>query len=196
MVVSYLSCAFSVIQIQLYHVGMACIDAHPEPQDVSAWLSVCPCVQWVFRLYPLLCVAQDYHRFHFPVTGTVTEIKEIDGEYYTVNPVAVRSHIDVYGDNRRALCVVQTECFGPVCVVVVGATMVGSIVFTCREGDRVAKGDEMGYFAFGGSTLVTLFTRGTIAFDDDLRQTSRVPVEMLGRMGTSCGRSLLNVGGA
>ena len=139
---------------------------------------------------------QDYHRFHFPVTGTVARITHIAGEYYTVNPVAVRSGIDVYGANRRALCVVETAHFGRVCVVVIGATMVGSIVFTCREGAAVAKGDEMGYFAFGGSTLVTLFPQGAICFDEDLRETALVPMEMLGRMGTSCGRAAAAVPGA
>ena len=46
----------------------------------------------IFRLAP-----QDYHRFHSPVDGVIESIKHIDGEYYTVNPMAIRSELDVFG---------------------------------------------------------------------------------------------------
>jgi phosphatidylserine decarboxylase len=52
---------------------------------------------------------------------------------------------------------VVTEDFGNVIVVAVGATIVGSIRHTAPVGSTVAKGDELGYFAFGGSTVLTLF---------------------------------------
>ena len=52
---------------------------------------------------------------------------------------------------------VITEEFGPVMVVAVGATVVGSIHFTAGVGTHLNKGDELGFFAFGGSTVLTLF---------------------------------------
>jgi hypothetical protein len=52
---------------------------------------------------------------------------------------------------------IATADFGNVIVVAVGATIVGSIIHTVPEGASVSKGDELGYFAFGGSTVLTLF---------------------------------------
>ena len=54
--------------------------------------------------------------------------------------------------------------------IAVGATMVGSIVWTAAAGQAVRKGEELGYFAFGGSTIVTLFEPGKVCWDEDLVQ--------------------------
>jgi len=132
---------------------------------------------------------QDYHRFHFPVTGTVSEPKHIDGTYYTVNPVAVNQIIDVYGENKRAVATVETKEFGSVCFVAIGATMVGSICLTASPGTLYQKGDEYGYFAFGGSTCLILFEKGRVVFDEDLVVNSEKPLETLVKMGTSIGRA-------
>ncbi len=74
---------------------------------------------------------------------------------------------------------VATEQFGTVMVVAVGATVVGSIIHTVAVGDTVDKGQELGYFAFGGSTVLTLFQAGTVQFDEDLLRTSSLPLETL-----------------
>jgi phosphatidylserine decarboxylase len=83
----------------------------------------------VFRLAP-----QDYHRFHVPVDGIMGEPKTIEGEYYTVNPMAVRSALDVYGENVRILVPFDSEQHGRVMVICVGAMMVGSTVITAQAG--------------------------------------------------------------
>lgn len=70
----------------------------------------------IFRLAP-----QDYHRFHSPVRGRVGKMTLIDGEYYTVNPQAIRSTLDVYGENVRKIVPIETEEFGTVMTVWVGA---------------------------------------------------------------------------
>ena len=70
----------------------------------------------IFRLAP-----QDYHRFHSPVRGVVGKMTMIDGEYYTVNPQAIRTALDVYGENVRKIVPVQSEEFGLVMTVWVGA---------------------------------------------------------------------------
>ncbi|KAF3058133.1 Phosphatidylserine decarboxylase proenzyme 3 [Daldinia childiae] len=106
----------------------------------------------IFRLAP-----QDYHRFHIPVDGILRKPKLIAGEYYTVNPMAIRSALDVYGENVRVLCPIDTELFGRVMVICVGAMMVGSTVITRNDGEEVKRAEELGYFKFGGSTIVTLF---------------------------------------
>lgn len=130
---------------------------------------------------------QDYHRFHFPVSGVVSDIKYIDGDYFTVNPVAVRSELDVFTENKRAYIEIRTPTFGKVLYVAVGATMVGSIEFTVEKGQQVSKGDEAGFFAFGGSTILVLFQPLTVNFSRDLVNNSVKPLETLVRMGQELG---------
>ncbi|KAI0108231.1 phosphatidylserine decarboxylase-domain-containing protein [Daldinia grandis] len=138
----------------------------------------------IFRLAP-----QDYHRFHIPVDGILRKPKLIAGEYYTVNPMAIRSALDVYGENVRVLCPIDTELFGRVMVICVGAMMVGSTVITRNDGEEVKRAEELGYFKFGGSTIVTLFEPGTMMFDDDLVDNSNSALETLIRAGMSVGHS-------
>ncbi|OTB01460.1 hypothetical protein M426DRAFT_323479 [Hypoxylon sp. CI-4A] len=138
----------------------------------------------IFRLAP-----QDYHRFHIPVDGILREPKLIAGEYYTVNPMAIRSALDVYGENVRVICPIDTELFGRVMVICVGAMMVGSTVITRKEGEEVKRAEELGYFKFGGSTIVTLFEPGKMVFDEDLVDNSISALETLIRAGMSVGHS-------
>ncbi|KAI0016192.1 phosphatidylserine decarboxylase-domain-containing protein [Xylariomycetidae sp. FL0641] len=138
----------------------------------------------IYRLAP-----QDYHRFHIPVDGILRKPKLIEGEYYTVNPMAIRSALDVYGENVRVICPIDTEHHGRVMVVCVGAMMVGSTVITRNEGDQVKRAEELGYFKFGGSTIVVLFEEGKMVYDDDLVDNSSSAVETLIRAGMSVGHS-------
>lgn len=140
------------------------------------------CRAAVFRLAP-----QDYHRFHSPVKGRIRTIKFIDGEYYTVNPMAIRSQLDVFGENVRAIVTIDTEDFGPVVVIPVGAMMVGSIVLSKLEGQTIERGEELGYFKFGGSTLIVLVDKTRFEFDSDLLKNTLTCVETLVRMGQSIG---------
>lgn len=98
----------------------------------------------IFRLAP-----QDYHRFHIPVDGVMGEPKLIDGEYYTVNPMAIRSTLDVYGENVRVVVPIDSVKHGRVMVICVGAMMVGSTIITRKAGEHVARAEELGYFKFG-----------------------------------------------
>ena len=100
----------------------------------------------IFRLAP-----QDYHRFHIPVDGIMGEPKLIAGEYYTVNPMAIRSALDVYGENIRVLVPIDSERHGRVMVICVGAMMVGSTIITRKTGEKVHRAEELGYFKFGKS---------------------------------------------
>ncbi|KZT53676.1 hypothetical protein CALCODRAFT_41540 [Calocera cornea HHB12733] len=138
----------------------------------------------IFRLAP-----QDYHRFHSPVDGTIGPMKYIAGEYYTVNPQAIRTALDVYGENARKIVPIDSPVFGRVMAVCIGAMMVGSIITTVREGEHVARGEEFGYFAFGGSTIVLLFEKGAVEWDEDLLINGRASLETLVRMGMGIGRS-------
>lgn len=138
----------------------------------------------VFRLAP-----QDYHRFHSPVDGIVQEPTYIQGEYYTVNPMAIRSDLDVFGENIRVIIPIETEIYGRVLVVAVGAMMVGSTVLTVSPGDKINRTDELGYFKFGGSTILVLFEENKMEFDSDLIANSSECIETLVRVGMSVGHS-------
>ncbi len=116
----------------------------------------------IIRLAP-----PDYHRFHFPVSGNVSPITRIDGDYYSVNPLALRKMAEIFCLNKREFTILSNPLFGDVVMTEVGATMVGSIVQT-YSGNFVKKGEEKGYFKFGGSTVVLLFEKNKIRIDDDL----------------------------
>ncbi|KAF8486476.1 phosphatidylserine decarboxylase-domain-containing protein [Russula ochroleuca] len=137
----------------------------------------------IFRLAP-----QDYHRFHSPVDGTIGPMTYISGEYYTVNPQAVRTTLDVYGENARKVVPIDSPQFGRVMAVCIGAMMVGSIKTTVSEGDFVKRGQEFGYFAFGGSTIVCLFEKNVVEWDEDLLINGRASLETLVRVGMGIGR--------
>ncbi|KAJ6518017.1 phosphatidylserine decarboxylase-domain-containing protein [Mycena vitilis] len=136
----------------------------------------------IFRLAP-----QDYHRFHSPVDGTIGNMTYIAGEYYTVNPQAIRTALDVYGENARKIVPIDSPQFGRVMAVCVGAMMVGSIETTVKEGETVKRGQEFGYFAFGGSTIVLLFEKDVLEWDEDLLVNGRASLETLVRVGMGIG---------
>lgn len=87
---------------------------------------------------------QDYHRYHSCVDGTIGKMSYISGEYYTVNPIAIRSSLDVYAENARVIVPMDSPDFGRVYNVCIGAMMVGSIKFTKNQGDTVKRGEEYG----------------------------------------------------
>lgn len=128
----------------------------------------------IYRLAP-----QDYHRFHVPVDGVLGTPKTIEGEYYTVNPMAIRSALDVYGENVRVIVPIDSIAHGRVMYVCIGAMMVGSTVITRKAGEKVKRAEELGYFKFGGSTILLFFEPGQMVYDDDLIDNSKGALETL-----------------
>lgn len=128
----------------------------------------------VFRLAP-----QDYHRFHVPVDGVLCEPKLIEGEYYTVNPMAIRSALDVYGENVRVVCPIDSVTHGRVMFICIGAMMVGSTIITRQTGEKISRAEELGYFKFGGSTVLLLFEPGKVIWDSDMTDNSSGALETL-----------------
>jgi len=136
----------------------------------------------ISRLCPV-----DYHRFHFPVAGTPDDARLINGWLYSVSPLALRVNPGYLTENKRMVTLVASPVFGDVAVLEIGATMVGAILQSYVPGRPVAKGDEKGLFAFGGSCVVTIFQRGRIRFDADLVEHSSVHREVYARMGEHLG---------
>lgn len=135
----------------------------------------------VFRLAP-----PDYHRFHFPIRGKIIANKKIDGDYYSVNPIALRKKAEIFWLNKREYSILQNPLFGEVIMAEVGATMVGSMIQT-YQGNSVKKGQEKGYFKFGGSTVVLLFEKDKIDVDDDLLRNSAKNIETTIQLGNQIG---------
>lgn len=117
---------------------------------------------FVIRLAPV-----DYHRFHFPLSGNLSQNIQIEGDYYSVNPYALREKAEILCLNKREYVIISNPLFGDVVMAEVGATMVGSIIQTYK-GSYANKGEEKGYFKFGGSTVVLLFEQSKISIDEDL----------------------------
>ncbi|KAK0828260.1 hypothetical protein LTR73_005213 [Friedmanniomyces endolithicus] len=121
---------------------------------------------------------QDYHRWHAPVSGHVESITEIPGAYYTVNPQAIcqKGTLDVSCENRRSVMVISRTASGgsPVVVVAVGAMLVGSIKYNegVTQGVEVRRGQCLGAFYYGGSTVIVLFPKGEVMLDQDLVKNS------------------------
>jgi len=109
----------------------------------------------------------DYHRYHFPLSGKIINENEIDGDYYSVSPIALKKKIEILCMNKRSYVEVHNDKIGEYLIVEVGATMVGSIIHSF-SGKDIKKGEEMGYFKFGGSTIVLLFEKNKIKIDKDL----------------------------
>jgi phosphatidylserine decarboxylase len=138
----------------------------------------------ISRLCPV-----DYHRFHFPVSGTPAESRRIDGWLYSVSPVALRHNLRYLVANKREITLIDSPQFGTVAMVEVGATNVGSIQQTFVPGRPVQKGDEKGLFAFGGSCVITVFQRGRIRFDDDIVAESAQHIETYAKIGDRLGEA-------
>ncbi len=129
----------------------------------------------------------DYHRYHFPVAGRAGPARFINGPLYSVNPIAIFQNIHILATNRRALSILETDSMGRVLLLEIGATCVGGICQTYQEGSAVAKGEEKGYFRFGGSSTITIFEPGRVQFDDDLLANSEQKRELYARVGDRMG---------
>jgi phosphatidylserine decarboxylase len=124
---------------------------------------------------------RDYHRIHMPCDGRLTRMVHVPGELFSVNPATARGVPGLFARNERVVCVFEGPR-GPFVLVLVGATIVGSMA-TVWHGvvnpPRVAKvrewryddktialkqGEEMGRFLLG-STVVMLFPKGDLTFN-------------------------------
>ena len=124
---------------------------------------------------------RDYHRIHMPCAGELTRMIHVPGELFSVNPTTARGVPGLFARNERVVCVFESAQ-GPFVLVLVGATIVGSMATvwhgqvnpprpgTLRQWDyapgqvSLQKGEEMGRFLLG-STVVMLFPQGPLQFN-------------------------------
>jgi phosphatidylserine decarboxylase len=132
----------------------------------------------------------DYHRYHFPVDCVPGETQLINGWLYSVNPIAIKKNLQIFTQNKRTLCKLQTKEFGTVLFMEIGATCVGAMHQTYTADQTHLKGDEKGYFSFGASSLIVLFEPNTIQFDQDLIEATAQGIEIRCLMGQSMGLAI------
>ncbi|MCQ2506992.1 MAG: phosphatidylserine decarboxylase [Lachnospiraceae bacterium] len=131
----------------------------------------------VFRLTPA-----DYHHYVFVDDGEIIESRRIEGELHTVHPIAYGAKI--FSRNTREIHKLSTVNFGNMYYVEVGALCVGKIVN--RECKTFTKGEEKGYFKFGGSTVI-LLVKENIEIDADILEQSEKGYETVLRCGMGIG---------
>jgi phosphatidylserine decarboxylase len=135
----------------------------------------------------------DYHRVHMPLSGQLIETTYIPGRLFSVSPVYTESIPNLFARNERVVCIFQTEA-GPMAVILVGAIFVGSIEtvwageITPARNKRIKvmrydsakpfihlkRGEELGRFNMGGSTIIVLFGPNRVKWEPGLSPGTRV----------------------
>jgi phosphatidylserine decarboxylase precursor len=116
----------------------------------------------------------DYHRYHTPVAGTVKEVRNIHGRVYMDvrrNPDGTLDVVDgdTYQFNQeRGLIVIDSPKAGLVAVLPIGMAYVSSVNLTAEVGAELQKGEEFGYFMFGGSDIVTVYQDRGVVLDAEV----------------------------
>lgn len=133
----------------------------------------------------------DYHRLHFPVSGVPQAHRVIHGKYESVHPFVYSCGVQPLEINERHLVLYQADRFGTIALIPVGALFVGAIKHTYTPDMHYNKGDEMGYFVFGGSTIVLLFQKNTITVSPEIVLNSAAGKETAIKMGQSIAQKIL-----
>ncbi len=129
----------------------------------------------------------DYHRYHYPISALQHSCTDIEGKLYTVNPIGLARQISYLWQNKRRVNRLTNKHIGDFVFIEIGATNVGSIRQTATAGEVHEKGHEKGYFAFGGSMVMTLFPAGAFQPADDLAEQSAAGHELYAKMGDVMG---------
>ncbi|MDR2396501.1 MAG: archaetidylserine decarboxylase [Puniceicoccales bacterium] len=137
----------------------------------------------ISRLSPV-----DYHRFHFPIEGIPSQSRCVNGYLYSVHPLALMKNVLTFTQNKRWVCILRHEILGDVALIEIGAMGVGSTVQTYPPNRFVKKGEEKGYFLFGGSTVITLLNSKKVKLADDLLEQTRRGYELYAYCGDVLGR--------
>ena len=156
-----------------YTVGSLLKDPALAAEYVGGW-----CL--IFRL-----TVDDYHRYCYAFSGEKGENVRLPGKLHTVNPIA-NDFFPIYKENSREYTVLHTREFGDVVAMEVGALLVGKIV-NHHGPASVRRGQEKGYFQFGGSTVVLLLKKDTAILDGDILENSWNGIETVVKFGEKIG---------
>lgn len=134
----------------------------------------------IFRL----CV-DDYHRYCYIDSGTKGKNKVIKGKLYTVRPIALENY-NIYKENSREYTILETNNFGSITQIEVGATLVGKIK-NHHQKYKFSKGEEKGYFEFGGSTIVLLVEKDKVKLEKEILNNTKNGYETVVKYGEKIG---------
>lgn len=136
----------------------------------------------VFRL-----TVDDYHRYSYIDDGKIINDKMIKGKFHTVNPIA-NDYYPIYKQNTRCYTVIESKNFGKMVQMEVGAMMVGRIVNHHKE--KCHRGEEKGYFEFGGSTVIILLKENQAVIDADILKNTINNKETVVKLGETIGTKM------
>jgi phosphatidylserine decarboxylase len=139
----------------------------------------------VFRLAPM-----DTHRFCYIDEGVQEQVRTEPGCLHSVNPLSLQRGYRVYASNCRQYAKLETRNFGSLLCIEVGALTVGTIRQNKPQGGPFRKGEEMGWFEIGGSTIILIFMVGRVRIDDDINLHSEKGMETLVKQGMRIGAAL------
>ena len=121
--------------------------------------------------YVLRLTVEDYHRYLYSVSGKQSKNYHLDGTFHTVNPIA-NDYLPNYKENTREYTVIRSKEFGDVLQMEVGALLVGKIS-NHKQSTVVTRGEEKGFFEYGGSTIVVLTQKDRVTPRSDLLTNSK-----------------------
>lgn len=127
---------------------------------------------------------EDCHRYNHFDDGELVRKTQIKGNLHTVRPISKEYH--VFAKNSREVSIINTNNFGQVAVIEVGALLAGEIY---NHSYTPVKGDEKGFFGLGGSAIVVLFKEGAVQIDDDIKEKSYQGIETKVYMGEKVGHA-------
>ena len=131
----------------------------------------------------LRLTVSDYHRYAYAATGHQSKNYRIPGVFHTVNPIA-GEHFPIYKENTREYTVIHSSHLRDIVQMEVGALIVNH-----RESCSVLRGEEKGYFEFGGSTIVLLLEKDAVTLREDLLVNTLSGYETQLRLGNIIGKS-------
>lgn len=138
----------------------------------------------IARLCPV-----DYHRYHYPDSGKTLDSFSLHGSYDSVNPLALKLKGDILIKNERRVSILETQNFGKLAYIEVGATCVGKIVQSFDESKAFSKGQEKGYFLFGGSTVIIIGEKGAWKPSSDILENTKNKKETYIHLGDEVARA-------
>ena len=136
----------------------------------------------VFRLS-----TDNYHRYCYIDNGTKGKNIYIKGVFHTVQPISLNNY-NFYKTNAREYTILNTKNFGKVIDIDIGAMGVGKIKNNHEE-YTFSKGEEKGYFEFGGSTIVLLVKKNILTLDNDILENSKENIETIVQYGQRIGKA-------
>lgn len=131
----------------------------------------------ICRLCPV-----DYHHFHYPDNGKTLLQYDIRGDYHSVNPLALLRKPDIFCKNYRRVNLLETENFGKIAYVEIGAMVVGKIV-QAHQFQEFKKGDLKGHFEYGASTVIVIAQKGKLKLDETILFNSLQGIESKVKLG-------------